>query len=245
MLSLLEQERWRKGCATREELLSLHPVLRESLGLGSREEGGEGEVEELQVQGEPHTFADSVLPLLASLSSYLSLQDQLPGARVEVGLKMADLLKLFNSRTCQLVLGAGAVSLAGLKTITIRNLAVTLRTLSLVSGLIPSLRARLLDSPGLSDKQEVTLARNLDSAAKDYSDHLGEVERKIVQIVDAALSQQLGSWERRPPVPSASFKAIGKQLTKLLEAVQVNTALVSELTVMLQFYFKFSYCLLV
>ena len=222
MLSLLEQERWRKGSATREELLSLHPVLRESLGMGSREAGGEEEVEELHIQGEPHTFADSVLPLLASLSSYLGLQDQLPGARVEVGLKMADLLKLFNSRTCQLVLGAGAVSLAGLKTITIRNLAVTLRTLSLVSGLIPCLRARLLASPGLSDKQEVTLARNLDSAAKDYSDHLGEVERKIVQIVDAALSQQLGSWERRPPVPSASFKAIGKQLTKLLEAVQVQ-----------------------
>ena len=41
-------------------------------------------------------------------------------ACVELGLKTADLLKLFNSRACQLVLGAGAVSLAGLKTITIR-----------------------------------------------------------------------------------------------------------------------------
>jgi len=40
---------------------------------------------------------------------------------VELGLKTADLLKLFNSRACQLVLGAGAVSLAGLKTITIRS----------------------------------------------------------------------------------------------------------------------------
>jgi hypothetical protein len=39
---------------------------------------------------------------------------------VELGLKTADLLKLFNSRACQLVLGAGAVSMAGLKTITIR-----------------------------------------------------------------------------------------------------------------------------
>jgi hypothetical protein len=41
-------------------------------------------------------------------------------ACVELGLKTADLLKLFNSRACQLVLGAGAVSMAGLKTITIR-----------------------------------------------------------------------------------------------------------------------------
>jgi hypothetical protein len=42
-------------------------------------------------------------------------------ACVELGLKTADLLKLFNSRACQLVLGAGAVSMAGLKTITIRS----------------------------------------------------------------------------------------------------------------------------
>ena len=47
-------------------------------------------------------------------------------------------------RTCQLVLGAGAVSLAGLKTITIRNLAVTLRSLALVAQLVPHLRQQIL-----------------------------------------------------------------------------------------------------
>ncbi len=50
----------------------------------------------------------------------------------------------------------------------------------------------------------------------------GELERKIVLVVDAALQQQLQSWQRKPPVPSASFKAIGKQLAKLLEAIQVE-----------------------
>ena len=84
---------------------------------------------------ESHTFAEAVVPLLVALSSYLALGDSLPNARVEaspiatthftaaacqVGLKVAELLKLFNSRTCQLVLGAGAVNMAGLKTITIR-----------------------------------------------------------------------------------------------------------------------------
>ena len=36
--------------------------------------------------------------------------------------------------------------------------------------------------------------RNLDSAARDYSDHLGELERKIIQIVDAALQHQLARY---------------------------------------------------
>ena len=62
--------------------------------------------------------------------------------------------------------------------------------------------------------------RNFDHASKDYQEHLTELDKKITQVVDAALSQQLGNWERKPPVPSESFKAIGKQLAKFHEAVQ-------------------------
>jgi len=219
VLAKLEGEKWRRGQAKKSELDSLHSVLKERLAVADIQEGKES-VEEVLVGEESHTFAEAVVPLLVALSSYLALGDSLPNARVEVGLKVAELLKLFNSRTCQLVLGAGAVNMAGLKTITIRNLAVTLRSLSLVSGVVPDIRSHLLSGPLISDRQETTLARNLDNAARDYSDHLGEIERKIIQIVDAALQQQLASWERRPPVPSPSFKAIGKQLSKLLEAVQ-------------------------
>ena len=74
------------------------------------------------------------------------------------------------------------------------------------------------------------LGRNFEQAEKDYSDHLGELERKIVQIVDAALQQQLIGWERKPPVPSNTFKAIGKQLLKLNEAIQVYIYNITVLT---------------
>ena len=125
------------------------------------------------------------------------------------GLKAAELLKLFNSRTCQLVLGAGAVSTAGLKTITIRNLAVTLRSLELVAATIQGVREHFLAGVAQvknekNEKQAGALCRNFDHASRDFRDHLGELERKIVQIVDAALQQQLNTWERRPPVPIRS-----------------------------------------
>jgi hypothetical protein len=67
-------------------------------------------------------------------------------ACVELGLKTADLLKLFNSRACQLVLGAGAVSMAGLKTITIRSPLVTV-----VLSFLPVLRIRIHMFLGLLD----------------------------------------------------------------------------------------------
>ena len=141
-------------------------------------------------------------------------------ASTEIGIKASELLKLFNSRTCQLVLGAGAVSVAGLKTITIRNLAVTRASLALAALLIPGVKQHLMQlATSATEKQSTSLARNFDNAAKDYQEHLAELDKKIVQVVDAALNQQLANWERRPPVPSDSFKAIGKQLTKFHEAV--------------------------
>ena len=130
------------------------------------------------------------------------------------------------------MLGAGAVSTAGLKTITIRNLAVTLRSLELVAATIQGVREHFLAGVAQvknekNEKQAGPLCRNFDHASRDFRDHLGELERKIVQIVDAALQQQLNTWERRPPVPSNTFKNIGKQLTKLLEGVQVRTLTLS------------------
>ena len=152
---------------------------------------------------------------------YSSITSHYFKASTEIGMKTSELLKLFNSRTCQLVLGAGAVSVAGLKTITIRNLAVTRTSLALSSLTIPCVKDHLMNlCISLTEKQSTSLARNFDNAAKDYQEHLAELDKKIIQVVDAALNQQLANWERRPPVPSDSFKAIGKQLTKFHEAVQ-------------------------
>ena len=39
--------------------------------------------------------------------------------------KLADILSLFNSRCCQLVLGGGATTTIGMKSITIKHLALT------------------------------------------------------------------------------------------------------------------------
>merc|ERR1719420_1881113 len=176
---------------------------------------GGDEVTEVIIDGEKHIFVDSVISLLANISDYCFLSDHLPKTKLDIGIKITELLKLFNSRTCQLVLGAGAVSIAGLKTITIRNLGVTLRSLNLVSKMLPFVRQHLINhGKDLTEKQRSTLFKHFDNANKDYSEHQGEIERKMIQIVDDALVQQLDSWQLQPPVPSLSFQSIGKQLTK-------------------------------
>ena len=74
------------------------------------------------------------------LSDYCELCSLLPSTSVELGLKTAELMKFFNSRICQLIIGAGAISVSGLKTITIRNLALAQRAVQLIMKIIPYIR---------------------------------------------------------------------------------------------------------
>ena len=51
--------------------------------------------------------------------------------------------QVFNSRTCQLVLGAGALAAAGLRSITAKHLAMAAQCVGAIMGLHPALAAIL------------------------------------------------------------------------------------------------------
>ena len=52
-------------------------------------------------------------------------------------------LQVYNSRTCQLVLGAGALAAAGLRSITAKHLSMAAQCVGAIMGLHPSLTAIL------------------------------------------------------------------------------------------------------
>ena len=70
---------------------------------------------------------------------------------------------MFNSRTCQLILGAGALQLVGLKTITTKNLALASRCLQLVVHFLPIVRLHFTSR--LSGKQ-TNMLKHFDSVIK-------------------------------------------------------------------------------
>ncbi|KAK9873209.1 hypothetical protein WA026_021441 [Henosepilachna vigintioctopunctata] len=69
----------------------------------------------------------TVLILLRIVCEYCVCAYELTLLAPVIGKNLAELLRMFNSRSCQLVLGAGALKTAGLKTITSTNLALTSR----------------------------------------------------------------------------------------------------------------------
>ena len=59
--------------------------------------------------------------LINILASYSDLLRLFPTAGMELSMDVVQCLKLFNSRTCQLILGAGARQMVGLKSINFKN----------------------------------------------------------------------------------------------------------------------------
>ncbi|TSK18080.1 Vacuolar protein sorting-associated protein 54 [Bagarius yarrelli] len=122
----------------------------------------------------------------------------------------------FNSRSCQLVLGAGALQVVGLKTITTKNLALVSRCLQLVVHYIPIIRAHF--ETKLQPKQ-YSILRHLDHITKDYNDHIAEISAKLVAIMDSLFEKALLKYEVKAPMPSLCFRNLCKQMMKMHEAI--------------------------
>ncbi|KAJ6752323.1 hypothetical protein OIU85_002725, partial [Salix viminalis] len=80
------------------------------------------------------------LILLKMLSEYIDMNNMLPTLSSEVVHRVVEILKFFNTRTCQLILGAGAMQVSGLKSITSKHLALASQVISFVYAIIPEIR---------------------------------------------------------------------------------------------------------
>lgn len=129
--------------------------------------------------------------------------------------KVIEYLKQFNSRVCQVVLGAGAMRSAGLKNITAKHLALASQTLSIFISLIPYVREALRRH--LNSKQSVMLVE-FDKLKRDYQEHQNEIYAKLVAIMGDRLTVhcktlQSIDWEKAQEA-SASANAYMEALVK-------------------------------
>lgn len=168
----------------------------------------------LIINKENYAVVSTVQLLVKILLEYCDATRQSPIIVQYVVHCMLELIRHFNSRCCQLVLGAGAIQSAGLKTITTSNLALVFRSLQVILWLLPMIKKLLdkLNTKDISLSGFVTLQNDINS-------HKQEIENKICIIVTNLLTSQLTGWEAKPPVPSQTFRSISKHLVKLHEAL--------------------------
>ncbi|KAJ4293571.1 hypothetical protein N0V90_008854 [Kalmusia sp. IMI 367209] len=92
------------------------------------------------VDEEKYIVSNSSTVVIRGIERFEILLSVMPSMTSEVSIALCDYIKLFNSRLCQLILGAGAMHSAGLKNINTKHLAIASQTLSFVIAILPYLR---------------------------------------------------------------------------------------------------------
>ena len=216
---LLDNERWKQADVPAEFQDLVDSIADGKIALPEKkpvvtEERKPADV--LVVEGHQYAVVGTVLLLIRIILEYCQCVDNIPSVTTDMLTRLTDLLKYFNSRSCQLVLGAGALQVVGLKTITTKNLALSSRCLQLIVHYIPVIRAHF--EARLPPKQW-SMLRHFDHITKDYHDHIAEISAKLVAIMDSLFDKLLSKYEVKAPVPSPCFRNICKQMTKMHEAI--------------------------
>ncbi|KJE91358.1 hypothetical protein CAOG_002502 [Capsaspora owczarzaki ATCC 30864] len=161
------------------------------------------------------------LMLTKAISDYCQCALGLPGLTTEIQRRVVEILRLFNKRTWDLILGAGALELAGLKSINAKHLGLAAQAISVVLEYLPYIRAIL--AVGLSVKQQILLSE-LDSVTQDYFQHREQIFDKLAIIMGAVFERfyapdfVLESSEADAGV-TVSLKNVVKETVKLHKAL--------------------------
>lgn len=216
---LLNNERWKQAEVPAEFQDLVNSIADGNITLPERKLSGPDDrkpTEFLLVNGQKYAVVGTVLLLIRMFLEYCQCVNDIPSISTDMLTRLSDLLKHFNSRSCQLVLGAGALQVVGLKTITTKNLALASRCLQLVVLYIPLIRAHF--ETKLQPKQ-FSVLRHFDHITKDYNDHIAEISAKLVAIMDSLFEKVLLKYEVKAPMPSACFRNVCKQMAKMHEAI--------------------------
>ncbi|KKY14085.1 putative garp complex component [Phaeomoniella chlamydospora] len=131
------------------------------------------------VDEQRYILAESALKVLSVIEKFQHLATGLPSLGQDTTIGLLDCLKIFNSRSSQLILGAGATRSAGLKNITTKHLALASQALSFIITLIPYLREffrrHLL--------QNSSLLGEFDKVKRLYQEHQIGIHEKLVEIM--------------------------------------------------------------
>ncbi|PKI49869.1 vacuolar protein sorting-associated protein 54, chloroplastic [Punica granatum] len=147
----------------------------------SIKERGRSAAQSIVYRGVGYHMVNCGLILVKMLSEYIDMNNFLPALSSEVVLRVVEILKHFNTRTCQLVLGAHAMQVSGLKSITSKHLALASQVISFVHAIIPEIRHILFMK--VPETRKALLLLEMDRVAQDYKVHQDEIHSKLVQIM--------------------------------------------------------------
>ncbi|KAI9662775.1 MAG: hypothetical protein M1829_006119 [Trizodia sp. TS-e1964] len=178
--STRDAEWWSRGSRVWEKVGDSADIQN---GANELEVGGEAASKEklrtATIDGQKFILPESALAVLKVVEKMENLIAGIPSMTQEVASNLLEYLKLFNSRSCQLILGAGATRSAGLKNITTKHLAIASQALSFVITLVPYIREFARRHSPSSN----TLMADFDKVKRLFQEHQSGIHEKLVEIM--------------------------------------------------------------
>lgn len=131
------------------------------------------------VDDEKYIISNSSTVVIRGIERFEILTTAMPSMTSEISNALCDYIKLFNSRLCQLILGAGAMHSAGLKNINTKHLAIASQTLSFVIALLPYFR-ECARRHATTNKSALT---EFDNVKRLLHDQQQSIHEKLIDIM--------------------------------------------------------------
>jgi vacuolar protein sorting-associated protein 54 len=165
----------------------------------------------------------SAIAMLQSMETFQHLAAGIPSMSHEIATSLLESLKLFNSRSSQLILGAGATRSAGLKNITTKHLALSSQALSFIVALIPYVREFFRRHLPSSTAQQIMT--EFDKVKRLFQEHQSGIHEKLVDIMSGRASMHVKSmrnidWEEAAKNSSVQVSPYMETLTKETATLQ-------------------------
>lgn len=141
---------------------------------------GKEKVRSAVIDEQKYILPDSAVAIMRSIEEFQYLMANIPSMIQDIAPQLLEILKLFNSRSSQLILGAGATRSAGLKNITTKHLALSSQALSFVIALVPYVR-EFVRRHGQSNQ----VMAEFDKVKRLCQEHQTGIHEKLVDIMSS------------------------------------------------------------
>ncbi|ETN36400.1 uncharacterized protein HMPREF1541_08677 [Cyphellophora europaea CBS 101466] len=170
-----------------------------------------------------YILPESAAAMLASLEQFEHLAAGIPSMSSEIAGALLNTLKIFNSRSSQLILGAGATRSAGLKNITTKHLALSSQALSFIVALTPYIREFFRRHLAQSAMQQTM--SEFDNVKRRLQEHQMAIHEKLVEIMSGRAAMHVKSmkavdWEEAAKNKSVAVSPYMETLTKETATLQ-------------------------
>ncbi|KAL1625784.1 hypothetical protein SLS54_003256 [Diplodia seriata] len=142
------------------------------------------------IDEEKYVLVNCAMYALDGIDRFENLIAVIPSITPEVAVTLLDYLRTFQSRTCQLILGAGAKESAGLKSITTKHLALASQALNFMIALIPYVREFIRRHSSSTSLAELDKMRRL------YQDQQTNIHDKLIEIMTQRLHIHVNAMKK-------------------------------------------------